>query len=200
MDEPMVVIVEGVDGSGKTTLCRRIQHQAFGVSDPGLARGSWKIVPVGPPEVQEGFMARYVHQASLVLKDGLHVIYDRFHYGDHAYGTEFRGGTNDLLPHEWEALEELLLTMGAVVILCEPPFGWVKDRLQERRDDPSSRSAHPEFEASTERSERVYHLFDEAYNMSQLPRMKYDPTDEYAFEVVRMFLHGRGFRVRGIDY
>lgn len=118
----MLIIVEGVDGVGKTTLVQTLESRIREL-DPGC---SVEILHRGPP--QSSFLEEY----ELALQDywpgdGKHVICDRWHIGEHVYGPLLRG----LTPAPWENyhVERFLHSRGALVVLAAAPV----DKIIERR-------------------------------------------------------------------
>ena len=107
--KPRIIIVEGPDGSGKTTLVDYL-------ADPLDAHTNHCGVPVGHP------MIEYVDVAMMGLRTGKTLIVDRFHLGEQVYGPIMRGG--DMLGLKGRLVLEgmLSLVFQPLVVLCLPPY------------------------------------------------------------------------------
>lgn len=98
------VIVEGPDGSGKTTLIKAIRNRFY-----------WPVVHVvqpGKPDIKQ----------MLRLLECSPVVFDRFHWSPVAYGVALREGS-ELSPYDLWALEGLLMNKGYVTVLCLSDMG-----------------------------------------------------------------------------
>ncbi|KKL55753.1 hypothetical protein LCGC14_2252300, partial [marine sediment metagenome] len=94
------VIVEGCDGSGKTTLIRALRDKFH-----------WPVVHVvqpGNPDILQ--MMKLIGCAP--------VIFDRFHWSPVAYGAALREGP-ELTPFDLWALDGMLMNRGFVNVYCE---------------------------------------------------------------------------------
>lgn len=118
----MIVILEGVDGAGKTTLARRIGEWA------GTYRYVHSSQPKGDPYTE------YRETIEACPRDELTVI-DRLHWGEMVYGPLFRG-ESALSWSNFRRLERQLMDHGpAMRILVDPGQDIVLERLRERGDD-----------------------------------------------------------------
>ena len=93
------VVVEGPDGSGKTTLIKKIRNEFH-----------WPVVHVVQPAAPD------IPQM-VKLVDCAPVVFDRFHLSEIAYGNVLRDGSK-LDWHDLWALEGLLVARGFVLITC----------------------------------------------------------------------------------
>lgn len=122
-----LIILEGPDGSGKTTLARRLQ-----------AEHSFKIVHAGPPRhplSEEATLRRYLLPVVAAHAAGKPVVFDRWHLGELAYGPVLRGGST-LTVRAWQLLERFYAAIDLQVVLCLPPFktclnNWINNRDNE---------------------------------------------------------------------
>ncbi len=112
----MMVILEGSDQAGKTTLAKQL-----------LARlgDGWEYHHEGPPP--PGGEAN--HYAKMVLLDR-QVVLDRSHLGEMVYGPCCRGKAA-LTPLQVSVLNRIVAGRGGFVIWCDPPLGLIKARWKE---------------------------------------------------------------------
>lgn len=98
----MIIILEGIDKTGKTTLANLISK-----------RYGFEIVkcsqPKGDPYIE--YMTK-LHQA-----EGKNVVFDRFYLGELAYGPVFRGKTQ-LSSEQCRNIELKAMSQGCIVIYC----------------------------------------------------------------------------------
>lgn len=105
-----IVILEGADGAGKTTLAHALLLAAAG--------GGTYVAPTGPTADQRATdWARY-DAAMASSHDGL-VVADRWHLSEAVYGQVFRGGP----AYDVASLDAALTAAGAVTVLCVPSDG-----------------------------------------------------------------------------
>ncbi len=104
-----IVILEGPDGSGKTTLAKQF-----------VDRG-WNYVHLGVPEPYEDLLTTYATKLYQANLDPKNTVFDRLHLGERVYGSVVRN--NDKLGEEGTVLLQRMINgLGAVVVLCLPPY------------------------------------------------------------------------------
>jgi hypothetical protein len=137
----MLVICEGTDGGGKSTLAEALKeewsHYHWASEPLELAR----VIHTGPPpdptaDVFADYEMPFEKEPlkSEVLSDKHLVILDRWHLGDRIYGPKYRGFaryTEAGLLHT----EMMLNSLGAVKVICSPPLSIVQKRVVNRGDD-----------------------------------------------------------------
>lgn len=166
------VIIEGVDGGGKTTLAEGLQ-QTFNAH----------VLHVGPPQPDSSPLCEHLNYLRMVDWYS-HTVFDRFHLGGWAYGKEFRhrfdatAKMGDWLPDDWTYLEEALEDR-AVLVLCDPGMDRITEEWKARR---GTERAYPEYEASLNRLEIVRRHFQDAYAYSALPKTIYNYQEEGAWD------------------
>lgn len=114
----MLVILEGPDATGKTTLAESISR-AY----------NCEIRKCGPPLTERPF---YEYQTQLHACARARVVYDRFFHGESVYGPIFR--EHGLTPVEQFYLELEATWLNAVVIWCTAPRQVVVDRIEAREN------------------------------------------------------------------
>lgn len=101
----MILIIEGPDGSGKTTLANRLSRQT-----------GYDIIHRSQPKSEEEkklMMEEYIK----AIKSNKNVIFDRCWYSEMAYGPVMRDESIISYPQMYE-LERMLAKHGALIIYC----------------------------------------------------------------------------------
>lgn len=134
----MIIILEGCDGSGKTTLAKHL------VEKYGL---EYRHEGPPPPDVHP---LQY-YGAILDAARGKNVVFDRFALGERVYGPVLRGGTRLGKP-EWRVFERLMRAVGAVQIICVVPYevahqNWSSGRPELFHDEEKFKQTYDMFEA-----------------------------------------------------
>ena len=172
-------IIEGVDGSGKTTLAKRVEY-AYGAH----------YFHVGPPDPTKTALGEYLDYLSdLGVYD--RVVFDRFHLGCYAYGKVFRpendvDGIGDMRSDDWLLFEKQLQGR-STLFLADPGWQQVHDEWETRRmltEITGKERAHAEYERSSYKMSQVYNYFKEAFSLSVLNKNIYDYRREDAWEAV----------------
>ena len=113
----MIVILEGPDGAGKTTLAKQL-HTWLSASD------DCAIVHHGPYEgVVSSELARIYFSSLLnALTYNKHVILDRAWYSEPIYAAEYRKVQSRISIAQRRMLERCALSRQGVVIYCNAPL------------------------------------------------------------------------------
>ena len=114
-----IIIVEGVDGAGKTTLVNELSH---------LAPDDAIVAHCGP--LKRHPLHEYLRPLESLDKDAVFIA-DRWHVGESVYGPLYRGASR-LTPEMASYIEAFLDSRGAARIVLSPPYDVIKRRLQER--------------------------------------------------------------------
>jgi len=123
-----IVILEGPDGSGKTTLAQQITE-----------RYGHRYHHEGPPPKGQDPYTYYLTRAYELVLETFgetpgRVVVDRFALGDRVYGPVLRG--KDLLGDSgWRKLREGFDTVGAVRVLCLPPKNVCREIWAKRKGE-----------------------------------------------------------------
>jgi len=105
----MIIVLEGPDGAGKTTLAQQLTLQ-FKLTK----------IHVGPPTLEQIEGGLINHYASLLAAAvDRDVVFDRLALGERVYGPIFRG-RDALGASGWVRFDRLLRAAGAVQVLCLP--------------------------------------------------------------------------------
>ena len=118
----MILIIEGPDGAGKTTLAEQISGQT-----------GWPIEHRSKPETPEEkeiMMGEYLQ----LVKASRNVILDRCWYSEMVYGKVMRDQSYIDYPQMYE-LERQLAKHGAMVIYCTGPKAALWMRATRRGED-----------------------------------------------------------------
>lgn len=170
----MWVILEGADGSGKSTLSRELLKQ--------IRRS--RIVHLGPPASPETALDECLHGEDDVIARyrpggafSQSLICDRLHWGSPVYGPIFRpdsdvDGWGDLGKAGWQYVEMFVAARGGITVLIDVDPQVAIDRLAERGDDyVSAEHLVPVVEAYRE-------LVSESMTLASIARMT-RPVDTY---------------------
>lgn len=111
----MIFIIEGPDGSGKTTLAEKLSKQT-----------GFPVIHRSQPKTEEekaNMMKGYME----TIKSGKNAIFDRCWYSEMAYGPIMRDASVISYPEMYE-LEKLLAKKGALIIYCtdKPEVLWYR--------------------------------------------------------------------------
>jgi len=127
----VLIVIEGADGVGKTTLCRTLAAHA---TDQG-----WPVTQLhaGPPVPGTLLIDQYERPLVALRESCLSatelVILDRWHLGEQVYGPMLRG-KNQLTDAQFEHCELLLEALGAVKIVITASRMTITKRLEIRGD------------------------------------------------------------------
>ena len=110
----MLVILEGVDGGGKTTLAGTLQ-----------TRLRMTYIHVTNPEPGESVFAHHFDPIRGVKGN---TVVDRLHWSDDVYGTVLRGGPG-LTDQEFGFIDGYLASRAGVFVLCSPPLEAVLENV-----------------------------------------------------------------------
>lgn len=127
----MLIIFEGVDGAGKSTLVEAIQEEVPGIQS--MHRGQIKRSPL------------IEYEASLdhyKPGTGTDIVCDRWHIGEMIYGPLLRGESK-LGEASLEHIELYLSSRGALRSWVQTPLPVVQSRIQSRGEDLIDWSAIP---------------------------------------------------------
>lgn len=111
----MIIIVEGVDRVGKTTLCNALSNT---LNIP-IYKHSQRFMNYSDMDNinETDKMLHLLDLCSLVNAD---VIFDRFHFSDYAYGIIERQYDNTTATRNLLMLDSALACMNAIMILMQP--------------------------------------------------------------------------------
>ena len=118
----MIIIVEGPDRGGKSTLAQQLARQT-----------GWPVEHRSKTENEEE-KARMMGEYVQIARSNRNVILDRCWYSEMVYGKVMRGQAYIDYPQMY-ALERLLASHGAIIIYCTGPKAPLWKRCTSRGED-----------------------------------------------------------------
>lgn len=127
----MLIILEGPDAGGKTTLARRLAEELFTLRPLDTV----EVRKCGPPTPNVSPVKLYGEPVyDYRPGTGRHVIYDRFHVGEWIYPSYLeRASRADVASWRW--LDALLLSKGALLVHATDDPDVLAERVEVRNDD-----------------------------------------------------------------
>ena len=168
-----VVILEGADGGGKTTLAKRLVEEGF------------EYRHEGPPPSKVDLVAHYLDILDKSLKSNKNVVHDRLWLGERVYGPVCRG--EDRLGDAGQVLFERLHRSKSIhQYICTPRLGIARvNYLQKIKEDD-------DYLKSTERWERAYEYYNRFANTQKvLSDFTFDYTTHTFEDVLREVMSTR---------
>jgi predicted kinase len=157
----VLVLVEGVDGAGKTTFARALADAVRDAGEQVVAGFKRHVPDRSPMEEYELDAQWYVPGA------GTSAVYDRWHWSEEAYGPVLRDGSA-FEPWAWWHVEAALQARGAVVAWLTAPTDALRARLSARGDDLVTAELLP----------RLQSMYDLVSGASALSQVRVDVEDE----------------------
>ena len=118
----MIIILEGPDGGGKSTLAQKLSRQT-----------GWPVEHRSKPNSEEE-KARMMGEYVQLAKSSRNVILDRCWYSEMVYGRVMRDQAYIDYPQMYE-LERLLANHGAIIIYCTGPKAALWKRCTSRGEE-----------------------------------------------------------------
>lgn len=118
-----LIVAEGVDGSGKSTLIAELSH---------LAGNETRVKHRGPLKTHP--LLEYVYDLIAYQPDRDTILCDRWHVGELVYGPLYRS-KSELTPAMTRYVEMFLASRGALRLMMSTPYEVVQHRITERGED-----------------------------------------------------------------
>ena len=152
----MIIIIEGADGSGKTTLAEQLSKQT-----------KYPIIHKSNPKTEMEKLSQMGEYLQMV-RSSKNFIFDRCWYSEMAYGPVFRDKSYISYPQMYE-LEAQLAKAGALIIYCTGPKAALWMRCQKRGE---------KFVTSRTDFETVWNNFEGIFKVPHLvPVVRYEYKD-----------------------
>lgn len=161
----MIVILEGADGGGKTTLAETLRQRL-------QKEKMTHVVKHGPYKGMntEDLCRTYFRGITQALTYDDHVIMDRSWLSEPIYGNVYRNGENRIDMPRRRMLERAALARGVVVIHCQPDFEVCMQTFKSRIAD--------EYLDNIKQLEQVYEGYSTLPMDTSLPVITYDYTKD----------------------
>lgn len=163
----MLIILEGPDGVGKTTLANRLQDVIAQTSARSVV-----TLRKGPP-TRHPLDEYLTPLLDYVPGHGMHMILDRWHLGEYVY-PRLTGRDTQLDDPTWWYLNQFLRRCGALLVWCHADAERVAGVYAERG------SSHP-FERA-ELYDQTEKLFLDAADAACLPQVTYDWANPFRID------------------
>lgn len=126
---PRLVIVEGPDGAGKSTLVEQLRTEYEHCGEFRQVR----VVHHGPYHGEEKIAGKYfTPMARCIVEQDTALIMDRSWLSEPIYGAVLRGGQSRITYQEDRMLSRAALALDVQIVLCLPPLETV---LENRPED-----------------------------------------------------------------
>lgn len=167
----MIIILEGPDGGGKTTLSEYIrQHISDGRMTHTIKHGPYKGYD------SESLCKTFFRSMTPAITYDDHVIMDRCWLSEPIYGDVYRNGENRIDLPRRRMLERVALSRGAVVIQCQPEFDVCAKTFLSRQNE--------EYLDNVEQLKKVYDEYEVLGTRTHLPIIQYDYTQDDPTELL----------------
>ena len=167
----MIIILEGPDGAGKTTLSESLRQRL-------QSSHMVHVVKHGPYKgvASEDLCRIYFRAMTPALTFNDHVIMDRSWLSEPIYGEVYRNGDNRIDMPRRRMLERAALSRGAVVIHCQPDFEVCAKAFSSRTED--------EYLDNLAQLQQVYDGYETLAQRTALPTIHYDYTQDSIDDVL----------------
>lgn len=160
----MIIVIEGCDGTSKTTLAHKLALEL-----------NLKYTKENKP-LYDGF--NYYLDRSLDTNLDSNIL-DRFHLGEYVYPQiKLQENRKPLTFEQIHLIENVLLSKGTILILADTSKDFILNTFRTRGEEYV-------FENEVD---QIVQLFNEVYDKSILPKIKYDVTDPTSYEQILKFI------------
>jgi len=157
----MIVILEGPDGAGKSTLAEQLRKELERDRTTHVVRHG----PYNGVGAQDLCRIFFRTMASALTYDD-HIIMDRSWVSEPIYAEVYRNGNNRVDLQRRRMLERVALARGGVVVHCQPAFELCEKAFLSRKD--------VEYLDNVEQLQKVYSEYMSMGQNSALPLLHYD--------------------------
>lgn len=130
MEKQLVIILEGTNKSGKTTLVNKIKEQF-----PGR---NFQIIKCSQPEIVGGINSAYTDYYKILdeieSNPDKNYILDRFHFGSYVYGPIYRG-MPDFGNNLFHKIEDRIWKLNYLFILAIADKSFLEQKFVEEKEE-----------------------------------------------------------------
>lgn len=151
------ILVEGCDGSGKSSLVRFLEDKLNG----NTLTTHWTAPPKHMPLAEKNNYMNQVHKHGIALAHMLqnHIIFDRFHTSDLVYLPIYSRGVND---YTWK-VDSIMADIGFKQVYVFTSANEIKARLAKRGD----------WFIDTDDVERILERYEHVIKLQTVPTFMY---------------------------
>lgn len=168
----MILILEGPDGAGKTTLAETLRQEF-------QKDRMTHVVKHGPylGLSAEELCRIYFRSMSQALTYNDHILLDRSWLSEPIYGAVYRNGLNRIDMPRWRMLERAALSRGAVVVHCQPAYEVCAKAFTSRIDK--------EYLDTLQQLRKVYDEYDTLGQGTAIPVVHYDYENDSVADLLK---------------
>jgi hypothetical protein len=159
------IIIEGPDGSGKTTLAEAFVAEGYGYQK------------FGPPEYEP--VDYYLDAIRKKAREGRPIVLDRAHPSSFVYGVIFRG-MDDLSPFDHWTIDGTLMAHNSILLYARTEDKASTDAVLDSRPPRDEDARTFEVPEARDAVRALYDMYMQ--QMASLPMLWYDFTAEGMFE------------------
>lgn len=178
-----MIILEGCDGAGKTTLKEEILKRYPAMREgPRGTKDRSRLYLVTVPDTF-GAINRAIRATETGGEHGSCCVWDRLYFSEMVYAP-IVGRPCEFSPGQQEYLTAILEAMKCPIILCQPPFDVVKENAE----------VHVQMKGVNENLAAIYEAYDLLYWRMPNQTIKYDYTEDtldQIYQVIDEYLHER---------
>lgn len=130
MEKQIVIIFEGVNKGGKTTLVNKIKET--------FHEKNFQIIKCSQPKIEDGINQAYIQYNNILQKiednPDKNYIIDRFHFGSYVYGPIYRG-MPDFGKVLFKKIEDRIMKLNYIFVLAIADKKFIEKKFVEDNEE-----------------------------------------------------------------